>query len=46
MRNGLRVQRQLARQDLLIVDELGYVPTSKTGSELLFESATSKRPRW
>ena len=33
----LRVQRQLARQDLLIVDELGYVPLSKTGSELLFE---------
>ena len=31
------MQRQLARQDLLIVDELGYVPLSKTGSELLFE---------
>ena len=24
-------------QDLLIVDELGYVPLSKTGAELLFE---------
>ncbi len=33
----LRLQRQLAKQDLLIVDELGYVPLSKTGSELLFE---------
>ena len=33
----LRVQRQLAKQDLLIVDELGYVPLSKTGAELLFE---------
>ncbi len=33
----LRVQKQLAKQDLLIVDELGYVPLSKTGSELLFE---------
>ena len=27
----------LAKQDLLIVDELGYVPLSKTGAELLFE---------
>ena len=32
----LRFQKQLAKQDLLIVDELGYVP-SKTGAELLFE---------
>ena len=27
----LRLQKQLAKQDLLIVDELGYVPLSKTG---------------
>ena len=33
----LRVQKQLVKQDLLIVDELGYVPLSKTGAELLFE---------
>ena len=33
----LRCQKQLAKQDLLIVDELGYVPLSKTGAELLFE---------
>ena len=33
----LRVQKQFAKQDLLIVDELGYVPLSKTGAELLFE---------
>ena len=33
-----RLQQQiLAKQDLLIVDELGYVPLSKTGAELLFE---------
>ena len=32
-----RCQKQLAKQDLLIVDELGYVPLSKTGAELLFE---------
>ena len=33
----LRFQKQLAKQDLLIVDERGYVPLSKTGAELLFE---------
>ena len=33
----LRFQKQLAKQDLWIVDELGYVPLSKTGAELLFE---------
>ena len=27
----------MARQDLLILDELGYVPASKAGSELLFD---------
>ena len=36
-RRLLRYQRQLARQDLLIVDELGFVPLSKTGAEMLFE---------
>src|SRR5712671_6321715 len=33
----LRLQRQLAGYKLLIVDELGYVPLSTTGAELLFE---------
>ena len=28
---------QLQKQDMLILDELGYVPFSKAGSELLFE---------
>ena len=32
-----RSQKQLERLDLLILDELGYVPFSKTGAELLFE---------
>ena len=32
-----RMKKQLARLDLLILDELGYVPTSKLGAELLFE---------
>ena len=33
----LRMQKQLASYKLLIVDELGFVPLSKTGAELLFE---------
>ena len=33
----LRVQTQLVKQDVLIVDELGYVPLAKTSAELLFE---------
>ena len=33
----LRLQRQYAGYKLLIVDELGYVPLSQTGAELLFE---------
>ena len=33
----LRLQRQLAAYKPLIVDELGYVPLSQTGAELLFE---------
>ena len=33
----LRLQDQLARASLLIVDELGYVPLSQSGSELLFD---------
>jgi DNA replication protein DnaC len=32
-----RTLRQWERQDILILDELGYVPFSKTGAELLFE---------
>ena len=33
----LRLQAQLAKVSLLIVDELGYVPLSQTGSDLLFD---------
>ena len=33
----LRLQDQPATVSLLIVDELGYVPLSQTGSELLFD---------
>ena len=31
------LQKQLAKVDLLVVDELGYVPFTAVGSELLFE---------
>ncbi len=33
----LRFQKYLFRHKLLIIDELGFVPLSKTGAELLFE---------
>ncbi len=36
-RRLLNLQRKLARLKLLIIDELGFVPLSKTGAELLFE---------
>jgi DNA replication protein DnaC len=36
-RRLLRLQKQLAAYRLLIVDELGYVPLSPSGAELLFE---------
>jgi DNA replication protein DnaC len=32
-----RMRSQLAKLDLLILDELGYVPASKVGAELLFD---------
>ena len=32
-----RMKTQLAKLDLLILDELGYVPASKLGAELLFD---------
>ena len=33
----LRLRQQLGKLDLLILDELGYVPASKAGAELLFD---------
>ena len=32
-----RLKKQLSRLDLLVLDELGYVPASKLGAELLFD---------
>ncbi len=36
-RQLMRMKGQLAKLDLLILDELGYVPASKLGAELLFD---------
>jgi len=41
----LRLQAALARIPLLIVDELGYLPFSKTGAELLFEIFSQRYER-
>jgi DNA replication protein DnaC len=40
-----RFQKQLASYELLIVDELGFVPLSKTGAELLFETFSMRYER-
>jgi len=36
-RQLMRMKNQLAKLDLLILDELGYVPATKIGAELLFD---------
>jgi DNA replication protein DnaC len=41
----LRLQRQLAGYKLLIIDELGYVPLSPTGAELLFDVFSQRYER-
>ena len=41
----LRFQKQLAKYQLLIIDELGFVPLSKTGAELLFEVFSQRYER-
>ncbi len=41
----LRLQRQFAGYKLLIIDELGYVPFSQTGAELLFEVFSQRYER-
>ena len=41
----LRYQKQLAKFELLIVDELGFVPLSKSGAELLFEIMSQRYER-
>jgi len=41
----LRFQKQIASYELLIVDELGFVPLSKIGAELLFEMLSQRYER-
>jgi len=40
-----RFQKQLAADELLVVDELGFVPLSKSGAELLFEIFSQRYER-
>ena len=44
-RRLLRLQKQMATVKLLIIDELGFVPLSKTGAELLFELISQRYER-
>ena len=44
-RRLLNLQRQLSRLKLLIIDELGFVPLSTTGAELLFEVFSQRYER-
>lgn len=44
-RQLLRLRGQLAKLDLLVLDELGYVPASKAGAELLFDVIASAYER-
>ena len=44
-RRLLRLQAQLTAVRLLIVDELGYVPLSRTGAELLFATLSQRHER-
>jgi DNA replication protein DnaC len=41
----LRLQKQLIGYKLLIIDELGFVPLSKSGAELLFEIVSQRYER-
>ena len=41
----LRFQKKLAKYKLLIIDELGYVPLSPSGAELLFEVFSQRYER-
>jgi DNA replication protein DnaC len=41
----LRIQKQLAAYQLLIIDELGFVPLSRTAAELLFEIFSQRYER-
>jgi DNA replication protein DnaC len=40
-----RLIRRYARYELLILDELGYIPFSKEGSELLFQVLAERQEK-
>jgi len=40
-----RMERQYSAYHLIVIDELGYVPFSKTGAELLFQFCSSRHER-
>lgn len=40
-----RLQRRLARVDVLVIDELGFVPFDRAGGELLFNAIASRYER-
>jgi len=44
-RRLLRLQKQMVRHKLLIIDELGFVPLGKTGGKLLFELISQRHER-
>ena len=44
-RQLLKYKAKLAKYQLLIIDELGFVPLSKTGAELLFDVFSSRYER-
>tara|TARA_R110002096_G_scaffold183232_1_gene361200 strand:- start:65 stop:823 length:759 start_codon:yes stop_codon:yes gene_type:complete len=44
-RRLLRLQKQMVSHKLLIIDELAFVPLSKTGAELLFELISQRYER-
>lgn len=44
-RRMLKLQRDLTSVKLLIIDELGHVPFSPTGAELLFETVSQRYER-
>ena len=44
-RRLLQLQKRLATVKLLIIDELGFVPLSKTGAELIFEVFSQRYER-
>ena len=44
-RRLLQLQKRLVSLKLLIIDELGFVPLSKTGAELLFEIFSQRYER-